>query len=115
MSHELEDLQAKTNKLAEEAGSIDTNSPEHRENLNDGNNQTTTISTNHYQSERFERGCFIHLYRWPPSLQLQAGSTDEDVKIGIGKTRQTLYNSEISLEIFRTTQAVSINQPVLLI
>ncbi|VDP96613.1 unnamed protein product [Trichobilharzia regenti] len=45
MSRKLEDLRAKTNKLAEEAGSEDSNAGEHREDGGGEDNQPTAAST----------------------------------------------------------------------
>ncbi|CAH8831539.1 unnamed protein product [Trichobilharzia szidati] len=65
MSYKLEDLLAKTNKMAGEAVSENRTAGEHREDGGDKNNQSTatTTSTNHHQWERFNRGCLLHLSR----------------------------------------------------
>ncbi|CAH8828243.1 unnamed protein product [Trichobilharzia szidati] len=69
MTHKTEDLQAKTDKLVEEAGSEDRTPGEHRQDGGYENNQPTTTtaaatySANHHQREGFERGYFFHLSR----------------------------------------------------
>nr|CAH8823882.1 unnamed protein product [Trichobilharzia regenti] len=69
MSHKIEDLQAKTDKLVEEATGEDRTPCEHRQDGGYENNQPTTTAAsatsndNHHQREGFERGYFIHLSR----------------------------------------------------
>ncbi|CAH8444084.1 unnamed protein product [Heterobilharzia americana] len=100
MSHKLEDLQAKTNKLVEEVGqSRKTRLPsgERREDRGDEDTQpaaavaaattttttTTTTVTNHHQQEKSEQSCLFHLHTYLGSIVSTTGhriGTDEDVK-----------------------------------
>ncbi|CAH8658874.1 unnamed protein product [Heterobilharzia americana] len=69
MSHKLEDLQTKTNKLTEEArrGSEDGTSSEYREDRSDEDTapppSTTTTNSNHHQREKLEGSNLLHLSR----------------------------------------------------
>ncbi|CAH8827485.1 unnamed protein product [Trichobilharzia szidati] len=64
MSHKLEDLQLKTNKLVEEADSKDrTSSDEQREDLDDEDSQPTTADTGHYRWVKDEGAHFLHFSR----------------------------------------------------
>ncbi|CAH8652606.1 unnamed protein product [Heterobilharzia americana] len=65
MSHKLEDLQAKTNKLTEEAGNENWTSSERREDTGHEDIKptptTTTTSSNHHQRQKLKGSSLFHL------------------------------------------------------
>ncbi|CAH8553097.1 unnamed protein product [Heterobilharzia americana] len=98
MSHKLKDLQAKTNRLAEEAGQgrAAKNGPppgERREDRGDEDTQpplptTTTTSTMSGRNLK-EVVCFTYLRSIISTTN--GGGTDEDVKATIGKTAKQVF------------------------
>nr|CAH8820972.1 unnamed protein product [Trichobilharzia regenti] len=85
MSHKFEDLQAKTDKLVEEA---------ERDYENNQPITTTeeTSSANHHQWEGFERGYFIHLSREHCLNYRKLERTRMSNRARIGKARNTFIN-----------------------
>ncbi|CAH8593414.1 unnamed protein product [Heterobilharzia americana] len=84
MSHKLEDLQAKTNRLTEEAAKMRIPSGECREDRGDEDIQptpppsppattTTTTSSNHHQQEKLKATSLSHLL-WKASTVSTTGA-----------------------------------------
>ncbi|CAH8523862.1 unnamed protein product [Heterobilharzia americana] len=98
MSHKLEDLQAKTNKLTEEAGqnSEDGTSSEYREDRCDEDTQPTSVpppptttNSNHHEREKLKGSSLLHLFgqhcfnyrRW--HRRGYQGQDPKDIKTGV--------------------------------
>nr|CAH8855561.1 unnamed protein product [Trichobilharzia regenti] len=102
MSHTIEDLQAKTDKLVEEAAGEDRTPGKHRQDGGYENNQPTTAATsnvNHHQREGFERGYFIHLSREHCFNYRRSG---RGCQIENREGEKHIHQPEINLEIFVT-------------
>ncbi|CAH8840605.1 unnamed protein product [Trichobilharzia szidati] len=109
MSHKIEDLQAKTDKLVEEAAREDRTPGEHRQDRGYENNQPTTTKTaaatssaNHHQREGFERGYFIHLSR---EHCLNYRRNGRGCQIENREGEKHIHQPETNLEIFVTQPA----------
>ncbi|CAH8535822.1 unnamed protein product [Heterobilharzia americana] len=97
MSHKLEDIRLKTNKLTEEAEKTGLLLGESREDRGDEDTQPTTASTVHISDhlrEKCKGSSLFHLPTFLGSIVLTTGSTsgDEDIKTRIGKARQAFIN-----------------------
>ncbi|CAH8628560.1 unnamed protein product [Heterobilharzia americana] len=97
MSHKLEDVQVKTNKLTEEAGqgSEDRAPNERREDRGDNDTQPTpsteTTSTNHRERKKLKGSSLFHSPTYLGSTISTTGgtSTDDDVEVSqSGSERQ---------------------------
>ncbi|CAH8641547.1 unnamed protein product [Heterobilharzia americana] len=96
MSHKLEDLQAKTYKLVEEAAKTGLPSSEHREDRGDEDTApttpTTTTNSNHHQREKLKGSSLLHLSTLGSTVSITGSTgTDEDVKVRIGKSARQAF------------------------